>query len=124
MGRKTTSSPSEVVSELITAPYSLAYTEYAKRTTLGAYLTRNYYLRTVLTFSFWAGDEVTFCPRFFQEGSLQYINERTKQLHRPQDIGALQTYEQTIIHEWMHCKKAGMVWQSKTCPKSVNDLTI
>ncbi|KAF3480698.1 uncharacterized protein GIQ15_06045 [Arthroderma uncinatum] len=49
------------------------------------------------------GWEIVFCPRFFREDRIRYINRITDGPRLPHtEISRLISYEYAIIHEWMH----------------------
>ncbi|KAM5441432.1 hypothetical protein MferCBS31731_003503 [Microsporum ferrugineum] len=49
-----------------------------------------------------AGWETTFCPRFFLEDKVEYINRITERRRPHTEIFRLLSYEYVILHEWMH----------------------
>lgn len=56
------------------------------------------------------GNTVVFCPRFFKDGKLAYLNDRTKSHIAPHTISLFDTYERIIAHEWMHGLPCGFKW--------------
>lgn len=53
------------------------------------------------------GYVVVFCPRFFKDGDLRYINEITKLPKSETSLPTLRSYEWVIAHEWMHATLFG-----------------
>jgi hypothetical protein len=50
-----------------------------------------------------------FCPTFFNRAGLEYVEKRTSSSpQKSEDIADLDTYERTIIHEFMHVGKFGI----------------
>jgi hypothetical protein len=50
---------------------------------------------------------IQFCPRFFKDGRLRYLNDITKTSKSEKSIGSLRSFEYIIAHEWMHAKIFG-----------------